>query len=157
MVPLICRMIGRSGGEPVRRGGPHCEGPWMPHEGGNVQIRRRMAGGRKPRAVESEKGTVQKCRQKWYRMELPDCCSGRGSEGGMGLEEWIILEQIPFVCQTWAGLIRIRPRSCHLGQIYYTGWLIKLYWFHFVLQQEIPLLGEMSNLMCLRAMSNRPA
>lgn len=29
--------------------------------------------------------------------------------------------------QTQPGLVRISCRGCHLGQIYYTGWLIKRY------------------------------
>lgn len=59
--------------------------------------------------------------------------------------------------QTQPGLVRISPRGCHVGQIYYIRRLIKLYRFHFVLQQEILLLGEMSNLICLRGISNRTA
>lgn len=59
--------------------------------------------------------------------------------------------------QTQPGLVRIRCRGCHLGQIYYTGWLIKRYRFHFVLQQAISLLGTMSNLMCPSGLSNKTA
>ena len=46
-------------------------------------------------------------------------CRAAAQDGGLmvgvGLEEWITLGQIPFVSQTWAGLVRIRPRGCHLG------------------------------------------
>lgn len=66
----------------------------------------------------------------------------RRERGGWG--NWRLFGYIPLVSQTHLGLVRFGPRSCHLWQVYYIGWLIKLYWFCFVLKQEIPLLGEMS-------------
>lgn len=70
-------------------------------------------------------------------IKRPCGSSGRGDKGwvwGGGAQDrgWRVGVgvggvNIPFVSQTQAGLVRIRRRGCHLEQIYYTGWLIKLY------------------------------
>lgn len=77
---------------------------------------------------------------------------GGAQDGGwrarVGPEEWITLGRIPFVSQTQAGLARIRRRGCHLEQIYYTGWLIKLYWFHFVCNKK-SLCWEKCQIWCV--------
>lgn len=55
------------------------------------------------------------------------------SERG-GREQSGTFAHVALRSQTQPGLVRIRCRGCHLGQIYYTGWLIRRYRFHFVLQ-----------------------
>lgn len=89
----------------------------MLQEGGHVQIRWRKswrAEGLEHRKVSSGGG-----HKAW---DQGDCALDREeTAGGMG-----ILGHMPLVSQTQPRLVRIGPRGCYLGQIYYTGWLIKL-------------------------------
>ena len=125
-----------------------CKGLWRPQEGEVVPIR-----WRRPEGKSLDSGSVIKrlrVIKHGVRVTVPR--TERREQ-----EERRTFAHVALRSQTQPGLVRISCRGCHLGQIYYTGWLIKRYWFHFVLQQAIPLLGTMSNLMCPSGMSNKTA
>lgn len=148
MVPLICRMIkqGKSSEKIKQERWASLWRTLNATRGRNVESGSERAEDRVLGALESDLETVHKFRRSDKRCNQDDCAGNREERAG-GVDS-IYTCSFGISDSAW-----IEPRGCHLGQIYYTRWLIKLYWFHFVLQQEIPLLGEMSNLMCLRGMN----
>lgn len=104
----------------------HGEGPWMPQEGGNAQIRWRKVGRWRAWSPGDWLKDLQKFRGGVKLWDQGNSAQDREER----LEESGIFGHIPLGSQTQPGLLRNGPRCCHPGHIYHPGWLIKLYWSH---------------------------